>query len=339
MEQCPYVSVIVPFYNDKKYLKRCVDSILHQTLKNIEIILVDDASTDSSWQLVHILYAGIRKVRFIRHEANQGTSASRNTGLHAARGEYVAFIDHDDYIDPQYLEVLYHLAGTCRADIVACGIRKVHADGSAELYSSKELEVSGGIPALLAAADFQIALATWGKIISRKLIVGHDLEYPYGGMEDVQFNFKTLYYANKYICIKNMLYNWCVVDDSLSHDGLAKNYNYIQTFCDILGNMDSFIKMVKSEAKLQWQEVDKIYRFFLKVSMYTLFPLLENMNEDGIQDELQKRLESTFGNHAVYIKSFMLLYYKVYKENMSYRAQIREKDEIISEYAKKLRHC
>ncbi len=116
MENKTLISIIVPVYNVEKYLHECVDSILNQTYTNYEIILVDDGSTDSSGKICDE-YAANKKVAVI-HQKNKGLSAARNAGYDASNGEYVYFLDSDDYIVPEALEVLYKNASQNNSEVV-----------------------------------------------------------------------------------------------------------------------------------------------------------------------------------------------------------------------------
>lgn len=100
------ISVIIPVYNTEKYLKRCLDSIINQTFKNLEIIIVDDGSTDSSPQICDNYAESDDRIRVI-HKTNGGLSSARNAGIDIATGIYISFIDSDDYIDIKYFEILY----------------------------------------------------------------------------------------------------------------------------------------------------------------------------------------------------------------------------------------
>lgn len=113
----PVVSVVIPVYNVEAYLCECVDSVLNQTLQDFEIILVDDGATDSSGAICDRYAAQDPRIRVI-HRSNGGLSAARNTGLDAANGEYVYFLDSDDYIEPYSLEHLLDLAKKENADVV-----------------------------------------------------------------------------------------------------------------------------------------------------------------------------------------------------------------------------
>ncbi|MBQ6975180.1 MAG: glycosyltransferase family 2 protein, partial [Selenomonadaceae bacterium] len=94
----PLISAVVPIYNVERYIKVCIDSILAQTFQDFEIIIVDDASPDNSYNICQKLYGGNEKVRIVRHEKNQGLEPARNTGIEYARGKYIFFVDSDDFI-------------------------------------------------------------------------------------------------------------------------------------------------------------------------------------------------------------------------------------------------
>lgn len=115
----PTVSVIVPVYNVEKYLARCVDSITSQTYENLDIILVDDGSTDNSGRICGEYAKKDTRIRVI-HQKNKGASAARNCGITAASGNYIGFIDSDDWIDKDMYELLVNTAIEHHADIVRC---------------------------------------------------------------------------------------------------------------------------------------------------------------------------------------------------------------------------
>lgn len=115
----PEISVIVPVYNVEKYLKRCVDSILNQTFTDFELILVDDGSTDNSPEMCDECAELDKRVKII-HQSNCGQASARNRALDICCGEYVAFVDSDDYVSPKMLEVLYSNSVACDADISIC---------------------------------------------------------------------------------------------------------------------------------------------------------------------------------------------------------------------------
>ena len=118
------ISIVVPIYNVEKYVKKCIESLIKQTYKNIEIILVDDGSTDSSAEIIDE-YANKDSRIIAIHQKNKGVSSARNTGLKAARGEYIGFVDPDDYVDCQMYEVMVNKLQASLADLVVCGYSKI----------------------------------------------------------------------------------------------------------------------------------------------------------------------------------------------------------------------
>ena len=126
----PTVSVIVPMYNAERYIKKCVDSILEQTLRRFEIILVDDASTDDTFELCRTLYDGNEKIKLLRHTKTAGKFVARNSGIKVARGKYLCFVNGEDFILPSALKKFFAAAEKSNADVV-------HAAGYFELKQSE----------------------------------------------------------------------------------------------------------------------------------------------------------------------------------------------------------
>ena len=144
----PRVSVVVPIYNVEPYLKKCVESLLSQTLEDIEILLVDDGSPDRCGEIADEYAAREPRVKAF-HQKNAGLGPARNTGIEHATGEYVGFVDSDDWVDSQMFERLYSAAAKCDADIVVGGHRDVveghvrvakpHPLAGVTLYGSDEI--------------------------------------------------------------------------------------------------------------------------------------------------------------------------------------------------------
>jgi glycosyltransferase involved in cell wall biosynthesis len=134
------VSVIVPVYNVEKCLPKCIETIIGQTFLDIEIILIDDGSTDSSGEICESYKKRDSRITAI-HKPNGGLSSARNAGLEIACGEYVSFIDSDDYIEPDMYEIMYEKAIEAKADIVTCNVRAFKPEGIKErvMYMRDEL--------------------------------------------------------------------------------------------------------------------------------------------------------------------------------------------------------
>lgn len=134
--ETPMISVIVPVYNVEQYLERCVRSVMAQTFQDLEILLIDDGSTDTSGALCDRLAGEDTRIRVI-HRDNGGLSSARNTGIENAAGSYICFVDSDDFISPEMLRVLYRLVTENQADFSVCGI--------CDCYESREVPHSTGI--------------------------------------------------------------------------------------------------------------------------------------------------------------------------------------------------
>ena len=139
MEDSELISAIVPVYNVKPYLERCFNSIANQSYQNLEIILVDDGSTDGSGILCDTLAAKDQRVKVI-HKENGGPGSAKNVGLRAAGGSYIALVDSDDWIAPEMYQKMLELMKQYHAQIAVCGIQRVSADGRFSYYNDKVYE-------------------------------------------------------------------------------------------------------------------------------------------------------------------------------------------------------
>ncbi len=124
------ISIIIPVYNVEKYLRRCLDSLINQTLQDIEIICIDDCSTDNSLNILQEYAERDKRIRVITSEQNSGAAVARNRGLEIAQGEYLGFVDSDDAVDKSYYEELYKKAKEKDYDIVKCRRKNINTDGS-----------------------------------------------------------------------------------------------------------------------------------------------------------------------------------------------------------------
>lgn len=114
----PKVSVIIPVYNTEKYLKKCLDSVCNQTLQDIEIICINDCSQDNCLEILKAYALSDTRVRIIDFKENRGAGAARNAGIEAAQGEYIGFVDSDDFIDLDFYEKLYNSGTKTKANVV-----------------------------------------------------------------------------------------------------------------------------------------------------------------------------------------------------------------------------
>ena len=202
------ISVIVPVYNVEKYLERCVKSIQNQTYKKLEIILVDDGSPDNCGKMCDEYAESDSRIRVI-HKANGGLSDARNVGIEASKGDYLMFIDSDDWIDEKMVEVLYHTLNQYEADIAECSYRNLYADCIIEETNCTGNVVTGdNIFALEAMLDWKYFKPNaWNKLYKRSVI--GDVRYPKGKLhEDEYTTYKFMYNAKKLVYIDFSFYNY-----------------------------------------------------------------------------------------------------------------------------------
>ena len=211
---CPIISVIVPVYNMEEYLERCVDSIIHQTESNIEIILVNNGSTDRSGAICDKYSINDDRVKVI-HQPNNGVSAARNSGIKVAKGDYIGFVDADDWIEPDMYESLFEGAVRTDADVVMCDATTVYNNGNTQadtitqLSGNTILSKSDFLPSLL----LEMAGSAWRCIYSKRIyndkLRKFPLAFPLGVKfsEDRIFNLYAFGYANRVYYIKQSFYN------------------------------------------------------------------------------------------------------------------------------------
>jgi glycosyltransferase involved in cell wall biosynthesis len=166
----PLISLIVPVYNVEPFLGRCFESILKQTYKNLEIILIDDGSTDGCGKLCD-QFANNSPNIIVKHQKNAGLSAARNTGLNLANGDYITFLDSDDYLAPDYVEYLYDLATVHDAPISVCSHYECKENGELRIFDKNASdEVFSTKTALYHMLNEQgFMLSSWGKLYRRSL--------------------------------------------------------------------------------------------------------------------------------------------------------------------------
>lgn len=184
----PKISIIIPVYNTEKYITECIESILSQTYKEYEVIFVNDGSTDCSLEILKKYCIQYSDNFYVYSQSNQGQAAARNFGLKKAVGKYIAYIDADDRIIPNYLEVLYKAAESNNSELVICSYEKFDNSGKIILRrNAKDWEVYFG-----KNLTHTFQYSPWGKLIDRKMLVENHIEFCVGEkMEDGPYGIIT----------------------------------------------------------------------------------------------------------------------------------------------------
>lgn len=232
------ISVIVPVYNVEEYLEECLNSILNQTYKNLEIILIDDGSTDKSGEICDSYEKLDKRVRVI-HKVNGGLSSARNHGLKIANGEYISFVDSDDYIDIY----TYEKAINCMLKY-DCDIVEFKICGRGIISEKKVIEMDKNeVMYKHISSDYEYPnVAVWNKLYKGNLI--KNLRFPEGKIhEDYMFQCVALKNSVKYIFLNESLYYYRIRENSITHANFSvkdfdklniykERTNYIRSFDD-----------------------------------------------------------------------------------------------------------
>ena len=198
------ISIIIPIYNAELYLHRSIDSILSQTYTDIEVLLVDDGSTDRSGEICDEYANKDSRVR-VFHKINEGVSSARNVGLDNAKGQWITFVDADDWIDKNMYQKLYNTAVSTQADIVLCSFYEYHGLGKTFLVEAISTE-SDKIEIL---RNYMLSFTSlWNMLVSRDLYADNNLRIPkeINNCEDFWLTVRLFYYAKQISSLHIPLY-------------------------------------------------------------------------------------------------------------------------------------
>ncbi len=250
MDERPLISVIVPVYKVEPYLRRCLDSIVNQTYQNLEIVLVDDGSPDNCGAICDEYAARDERIRVI-HKENGGVSTARNAGLAAATGDWIGWVDSDDWIEPDMYEYLLKNAQAHGADIAVCSRYEVFPNRQIawSWESTEVLDTAGALKRLLENRTMQNFL--WDKLWKRELFEG--LLFPEGwNFEDIAIMYVLFERAQRVVCLPERKYYYRQRQDSIVADITLKNRlgHYLaarQRYEEMRGKWPQFVPLLMSQ--------------------------------------------------------------------------------------------
>jgi len=221
MEQ-PLISIIIPVYNGEKYFRSCVESILHQTYEHWELLLIDDGSYDSSGSICDE-YATDPRITAV-HKKNGGQAAARNDGIAMAKGEYISFVDCDDWLDVDMYERMLQTMQAQQAEIIICGYieeymnrqKKIHADGEMKVYEASE--------ALKLVLQGKIGSYLWSMLFRREVV--QELMPDLNPYEDHATIFKWISHARQVVVFHHAFYHYRQLGGSSLHSYNPKKGNH-----------------------------------------------------------------------------------------------------------------
>ena len=312
----PKVSVIVPVYNVEKYISKCLDTLVNQTLDDIEIIIVNDGSKDKSKEIIkkyEMQY--LEKIKYYEKE-NGGLSDARNYGMKYANGEYIAFLDSDDYVELDMYEKMYEIAKKENSDMVECNFIWEYPnktrDDIGEIYNNKKEMIE------------KIRVVAWNKLIKKEIVEKSKVSFPVGfRYEDVEFTYKLIPYLKKVSFIKKTLVHYIQRENSISN---MQNEKTKEIF-EVLDNVLRFYKENNFYEEYK-NELEYVYTRYLLCSSLLRMVKIEDKNiRKKLLNETWENLNNKFPNWKknkilnknkskkdIYIKTINKFTYKIYCE-------------------------
>ena len=233
------ISIIVPVYNVEKYISRCLDSLVNQTLNDIEIIVVNDGSIDNSQKVIDGYVKKYKNVKSYTKE-NGGQGSARNFGLTKSSGEYVGYVDSDDYVELDMYEKLYNKAKENDSDIVICDNYNVYEKKEKNLDIERIFFDDNKINAFFGKK------AVWNKIYKKNLLLKNKLKFRSKvWYEDLDFTIKAIISAKNIDYVRQPLYNYLIREGStMNNSNVKRNLEILDAFDEILK-----IKMIRTKLK------------------------------------------------------------------------------------------
>ena len=303
------LSIVIPVYNIESYIGRCLDSLIVQTYSNLEIIVVDDGSTDNTLSIIKN-YTKKDKRIFVIHKENEGVSIARLTGMKQAKGKYIGFVDGDDVVDSDMFEILMNNVREFNADISHCGYVMDFPDGHSDLYYGTRKKIvqdnETGLKDLLSGEFVEPGLCN--KVYKRELIESfinnQNMDYSIKNLEDLLTNFYLFSESNKSIYEDICLYHYILRSNSASTSILNEHK---------LKDPLKVFKILLNETTGNLEIYNEVYKRYIRqlINISTL-PLKENKEliyayRKKIRRELKKQLITIFkSNCGIKIKIFSL---------------------------------
>ena len=279
------ISVIVPIYNVEKQLSRCLESILKQEENDLEIILVNDGSPDNSGEIAKEYATRYPDKILYFEKENGGLSDARNYGLKYATGDFIAFLDSDDYIEKNAYEEMYNKAIEENADYVECDFiwefpNKIRVDKQYPYKNKKEM------------LSF-VRVVAWNKLIKRQLITDNNLEFPKGlRYEDVEFTYKLIPFINKFAYVDKPFIHYVQREGSIAN---VQNERTAEIFT-VLDNVIEFYKKNNIYEKYRDELEYNYARYLLCSSLKRMCKIKDKTIREKLLTESSKRLNSNFPN-------------------------------------------
>lgn len=328
----PYFSIIVPIYNVEKYLKRCIDSIINQEFQDYEIILVDDESPDNCPKICDDLSKSDERISVI-HKKNEGLGMARNTGLEAAKGKYIFFIDSDDYIMPNLLNDVYKEIEKSSSEVVFYGFNRINAKGNVyyesipkvkkNVYEGKKEIINEILPDFIAEGEEEnknLSISAWSCCLNVEFLKKNGLKFVSERKyisEDIYFYMDMFYYLSKISFLDKAYYCYCQNQGSLTYSYKPDRFERLKFFYKTMQELSQQYKYPKVVN-------ERLYGAFISNVMACIKMEVANRNNSTRKQAFEKSkkiyrdefLQEAVNNYNCTNKSkgWKLFYYCIKKE-------------------------
>lgn len=276
------VSIVVPIYNTEKYLDKCLSSLAKQTLKEIEIICINDGSTDNSQKIVDDYTSKYPKIFKSFVKVNGGLGSARNYGIEVASGEYIAFLDSDDYVKESIYEDLYKNAIKNNSDIVNCGFIRIDEKGKILSKEQHNLDLNYSSQ----EAILNLAPAAWNKLYKRRIFIDNNIRYPENiWYEDLPTTIKLILHSKKITTIPNTYIYYLQRQSSIiyTYDSRARD------IFKVLSSTQEYLKLNSIENYDSIEAIFIIHIIFAHLFRSTALPVKDLMKEIKYSKEFMKK--------------------------------------------------
>lgn len=281
------ISVIVPVYNVEEYLEQCLTSIVNQTMKDIEIIAVNDGSTDNSLNIINE-FAGNYSNIVVLDKNNGGLSSARNFGIKHAKGEFISFVDSDDFIEENMLEELYNMVQKCKADMVVSKIKLYEGSKVTDIiprgqYTKNILTKEEAVTEFLKT---NITGHAWNKLYKKQLFYEGDIKYPEGLLyEDIPTTIQLISMSKKIVLTEESFYYYRQRENAITK---RISYKAVKDHYSVINFVDDYIKNLALDRSTKFylkefivSELSYNYKLLIRYYLFTL-------NVHNIKDEQEK---------------------------------------------------
>lgn len=299
----PAISIIVPFYNLKGYVSYCLNSILAQTFRDFEAICINDGSTDGTRELLEEYAKKDSRIKLI-HQENQGVSVARNYGMQIAQGKYIAFIDGDDAITPEYFEILYREAEKSGADVTFCDFARTALDLEKNLEPCKEhptVIIQDDIIHSLLSGEIRLRSAVWAKLYHKEFIANASFDPNIIMVEDQLFTYPIIFRLRKICYIKAPMYLYTQRQYSLMQSSFS-----IKKTKSLLSIYDQIVKL---EDKLTSPKDKRLFRKKIIVFLRGVLDNLYYFNKNDFEEilpQIQAYFQRWYTNKEIRFSDFKL---------------------------------